>query len=145
MTSTTIEKPIRLTITVEPHVHQVFQRLAKASGMSLGKAMGEWLGDTIEAVEFTAEKVEQARAAPATVMREMHAYALGLAEETNKLMDDLRDKGREQRAAKNGKAMVEAVRAVGASKAPLRPNSIIPPSSNTGGKGTKHRSKGRGA
>lgn len=145
MTSTTIEKPIRLTITVEPHVHQVFQRLAKASGMSLGKAMGEWLGDTIEAVEFTASKVEEARLAPAAVMREMHAYALGMAEETGKLMDDLRQKGGDQRAAKSVKSMADAARAVGASQAPLRPGSISPPSSNTGGKGTKHRSKGRGA
>ena len=145
MTSTTIEKPIRLTITVEPHVHQVFQRLAKASGMSLGKAMGEWLGDTIEAVEFTASKVEEARSAPAAVMREMHAYALGMAEETGKLMDDLRQKGRDQRAAKSVQAMADAARSVGDAQRPLRPGSIIPPSSNTGGKGTKPRSKGRPA
>ena len=73
-------EPVRLTITVTPEVHAAFRRLADASGMSMGKAMGEWLGDTLEAVEFMAEKMEQARAAPRLVMQEMHAYALGLAE-----------------------------------------------------------------
>lgn len=92
-TPTPTEKPIRLTITVTPEVHTVFTRLAKASGMSLGRTMGEWLGDTIEAVSFTAEKVEQARAAPKMVMREMHAYALGLADETGELMRSLSAKG----------------------------------------------------
>ena len=74
-------EPVRLTITVTPEVHAAFRRLADASGMSMGKAMGEWLGDTLEAVEFMAEKMEQARAAPRLVMQEMHAYALGLADD----------------------------------------------------------------
>ena len=64
---------VRLTITVTPEVHAAFSRLAKGSRMSLGRAMGEWLQDTLEAVEFTADKVEQARSAPKIVMREMHA------------------------------------------------------------------------
>lgn len=81
---------IRLTITVTPEVHAAFSRLSSASGMSLGRSMGEWLGDTLEAVEFTASKVEEARSAPKKVVREMHAYALGLADETGVLMEQLR-------------------------------------------------------
>lgn len=77
---------VRLTITVTPEVHEAFSRLAKASGMSLGRAMGEWLGDTLEAVTYTAQKVEEARAAPKLVMRELHAYALGLADETGQFL-----------------------------------------------------------
>lgn len=83
-------KPIRLSITVTPEVHAAFKQLSDASGISMGKAMGEWLGDTLDAVKFTAEKVEQARAAPKLVMREMHAYALGLADETGAVMQALR-------------------------------------------------------
>lgn len=114
MTSTPSPQNVRLTITVTPEVHETFQRFAKAAGMSLGRAMGEWLGDTVEAAEFTATKMEQARAAPKIVMREMHAYALGLADETGHLMNKIREKGVAERS--------------GAARGSL------PPSSNTGGK-----------
>jgi hypothetical protein len=83
MTSTPTQERVRLTITVTPEVHAAFDRLAKASGFSLGRAMGEWLGDTLEAVEYTAAKVEEARLAPKLVMREIHAMAMGLADETS--------------------------------------------------------------
>ena len=127
MTSTPTPN-VRLTITVTPEVHQVFVRFSKAAGMSLGKAMGEWLGDTVEAAEFTATKMEQARSAPKLVMREMHAYALGLADETGALMQELTEKGRVSR---------ESVRAKPRTSAQSAP---IPPPSNTGGKGTKNHS-----
>jgi hypothetical protein len=96
---------IRLTISVTPEVHSAFSRLAAASNMSIGRAMGEWLGDNLEAVGYFAEKVEEARTAPKLVMRELHAYALGLADETGGFLEALR----------SGKA-------------------LSPPSSNTGGK-----------
>lgn len=68
--------------------------------MSMSKAIGEWLLDTIEAAEYTALKMEQARAAPRQVMHEMHAYALGLVDETNAVMDKLREDGRAARKPK---------------------------------------------
>jgi hypothetical protein len=104
---------VRLTITVTPEVHEAFVQLSKASGISISRAMGEWLGDTLDAVKFTAEKMQQARAAPKIVMREMHAYALGLADETGAILE------RARRAPAAGKRSASA----GA-----------PPSSNTGGK-----------
>ena len=114
---------VRLTISVTPEVHATFQRLAKGSGMSISKAMGEWLGDTIEAADFMATKIEQARAAPKIVMREMHAYALGLADETGALLERVAEKGKQDRAAASARA-------------PTGPASR-PPSGNTGGKGTR--------
>jgi hypothetical protein len=114
-------KQVRLTISVTPEVHAAFTRLADASSMSLSRAMGEWLGDTIDAVEFTASKVQEARQAPGLVMREMHAYALGLADETGALLGRL------------GKGGVAA----GKRSAAAAPHS--PPSSNTGGKGPQKR------
>ena len=117
---------VRLTISVTPEVHATFQRLAKGSGMSISKAMGEWLGDTIEAAEFMASKIEQARAAPKIVMQEMHAYALGLADETGAMMSRMREKGREDRAS----ALACDAPAAG-------PRRSSPPSGNTGGKGTQ--------
>lgn len=113
---------IRLTITVTPEVHAVYQRLAAATGTSLGKTMGEWLESTIEGAEFMASKLEQARAAPGLVMREIHSYALGVADETGALVEKMRQKGREDRAALARDAREGA-------------SSPIPPSGNTGGKG----------
>jgi len=113
---------IRLTITVTPEVHAAFQRLAKASSMSISKAMGEWLGDTLDAAEYMATTMEKARAAPRLVAQELHAYAMGLGDETGKLLADMRQKGRTAGAA--------------AAARPASPHPI-PPSSNTGGKGPK--------
>lgn len=77
--------------------------------MSMSKAMGEWLTDTLDAAQFMAEKVEQARAAPKLVMQEMHAYALGLADETGDLLERIRKKGQQ---------MPQVERSAGASAAP---------------------------
>lgn len=106
----------------------VFQRLGKAGNMSTGGAIAEWLRDTVEAAEFMAQKMEQARAAPKVVMREMHAYALGLADETGALMRQIAEKGAADRAA-SGKPCAPP---------PLN-EAPSPPSCNTGGKFTTGR------
>lgn len=113
---------IRLTISVSPETHATFQRLAAAGSMSISRAMGDWLADTGEAVEFMAEKMEQARAAPKLVMREMHAYALGLVDETGSVLERLRKKP--------GQAARDA------HSAPRPAGRASPPPSNTGGKGS---------
>ena len=122
---------IRLTITVTPEVHAAFSKLAAASGMSLGRAMGDWLEDTLDAVKYTADLVEKARAAPKMVMREVHAYALGLADETGSLMEKLRAEGRSARGGS------------GRSAPPL--TSPAAPSPRPVIRGGKSPSKGKGA
>ena len=114
-------KPPRVSVPVSGEVLQVFQRLAKAGNTSTGKAMAEWLADTVEAAEYMATTLERARSAPKMVMREMHAYALGLADETGDLIRQISKKGEIARAS--GRA--------GASDAGA---GDIPPSCNTGGK-----------
>ena len=84
------QKPIRVTVPVTPEVQAAFQRLAAASGMSTGKAMGEWLADTVEGAVTMAELLEKARRAPKQAVSELHAYALGLADMTTDLMASLR-------------------------------------------------------
>lgn len=123
---------VRVTVPVRSDVLETFQRLAKAGSMSTGKAMGEWLADTSDAAQFMAQKMEQARAAPRIVAREMHAYALGLADETGAIIERMREKGREarQRGATSGAPGCRG----------YRPN---PPSCNTGGKVPSHRGESR--
>ena len=121
-------KEVRLTIPVSAEVHEAFTRIAKATKMPVGRAMGEWLGDTIEAAQLMAEKLEQARAAPRLVMQEMHAYALGLADETGALLDKVRKEGQK---AREGRAQAD------------RPAAAAPttPPSNTGVTTTKTRTR----
>jgi hypothetical protein len=82
--------------------------------------MAEWLGDTLDAAKFMAEKMEQARAAPSIVARELHSYALGLSDMTSQLMEEMR-KG------PGGASASAAPGPFGIEKAPTTP------SSNTGG------------
>lgn len=113
---------VRLTIPVTAEVHEAFTRISKATKMPVGRAMGEWLADTLDAAQFMAETLEKARAAPRLVAQEMHAYALGLGDETKELME--RFKG------KSG----EAERRTGGLARDARPAADLPstPPSNTG-------------
>ena len=111
-------RPPRVSVPVSAEVLAAFERLAAAGNMSTGRAIAEWLADTVEGAEFLASKMEQARAAPKVVMRELHAYALGMADETGQLMRDLAAKGKTDRSAPSAER--------GAPRSP--------PSSNTGGK-----------
>lgn len=125
---------VRLTISVTPEVHATFQRLANAGSMSISRAMGDWLGDTIDAASFMAEKMEQARAAPKLVARELHAYALGLADETSQVLQAVR------KGEPLPPDLSSGLPPTGRATVARRDN---PPSSNTGGKGTQKGSGGR--
>lgn len=131
------EKNIRLTISVTPEVHAGFERLAAASGTSMSKCMGEWLSDTLDAVEYTASMVEKARLAPKMVMREVHAYALGLVDETGAVLNAMRS-GQPVTDIPSTAEKVRAARAAAASDEPkgggCRRRAGSPPPCNTGGK-----------
>lgn len=119
---------IRLTISVTPEVHEVFTSMAEASGMSLGRAMGDWLQDTLEGAQFVASKMQQARRAPQLVMAEMKAVGAGLLAEIQAEQDRMRA----ERAPASG-ARQRGRRAAGS-----------PPSSNTGGKVPRENPKSGG-
>jgi hypothetical protein len=119
---TTADKPSRVSVPVTAEVLEAFQRLAKAGNMSTGRAMAQWLEDTIEAAQYMAHTMEKARAAPKQVMAEIHAYALGLADETGDLLAKVRAKGRATGTPGQANAGTSGT---GAS---------CPPSCNTGGK-----------
>jgi len=122
-------RPPRVSVPVDAETLEVFERLAKAGNMSTGKAMAEWLKDTMEAAELMASTMERARQAPKLVTAELHAMALGLSENTKELMDKFSKLGRAARAVPAGQAGADTTGADGAATA-------IPPSCNTGGKVT---------
>jgi hypothetical protein len=114
-------KTPRISVPVSQEAREAFERLAKAGNMSTGAAIASWLDDTVEGVEYLASTLERARKAPKAVMREMHSYAQGLADETGDMLKKISEKGKSDRAASKAQ--------------PLQPGaSSIPPSCNTGGK-----------
>lgn len=119
MDTPTTPQRVRLTISVSPEVHQTFTRMAQAGSMSVGRAMGDWLQDTMDAATHVTHLLERARSAPRQITQEIHAYALGLADETNQALQSMRGKEGLTRAA-------DAASAV--------PPGLSPPSGNTGAK-----------
>ena len=131
-------KPHRVSVPISPEALQAFERLAKAGNMSTGRAIAEWLNDTLEGVTYMAATMERARAAPKLVAQELHAYALGLADETGDLIKKVRAMGLADRAAAGGGH-------AGACAPPAAAGpGITPPSCNTGGKVIKTQPVARG-
>lgn len=90
MTKPPSPERIRLTITVTPEVHAAFKRMAEVSGMSIGRAMGDWLGDTLEGVEMITGQLAKARQAPRQVVAEMRQLSLGAVDMADEILDGLR-------------------------------------------------------
>lgn len=133
---------IRLTISVSPEAHAVYQRMATASGMSLGMTMGEWLDDTAEGAMFIAQKMEAARESPKLVVKEMQAALLGMQDELSGLMSDLRSgkKGMGPPATAGGARSAGAPTATAAESSP-RP--VIRGGKSTTTKTKDHKSGSR--
>lgn len=133
---------IRTTITVPAEVHAVFTRMSEAAGISLGRCMGDWLADTLDGAQFVAQKMEEAKRMPRTVMREFQAMASGLHEV---ISDDIsRGVGKRDAAVPHP---VDGTTAEAAAALIARSKRKAPPSSNTGGKvpGKTRKAGGRGA
>jgi hypothetical protein len=122
-------KPPRVSLAI-------FERLAKAGNMSTGKAIAEWLSDTVEAAELMASTMERARAAPKVVTAELHAMMLGMAEQTKELADKYRKFKGPMDGAESGSASV--------AKPPRPAAAPNPPSCNTGGKLPENKKPKRG-
>lgn len=109
---------IRLTISVTPEVHAAFTRMAEVSGLSIGRAMGDWLADTIEGVEMITGQLAKARQAPRTVVKEMRQGLLGLTDEVDQLLAGLRNGSIKVPAAAGGMAGLPGTRPATAAPPP---------------------------
>ena len=126
---------VRVTVPVTTDTLELFKRLAAVQGTSVGKAMGEWLADTGDAVESMTALLADARKSPVKVARQLHAYSMGVTELTSGLLDDLRSKSR---GASSGASLRVTSEAAARPKAPKK--ALTPPVSNTGGKVSGARS-----
>lgn len=130
------EKPIRVTVPVSPEVLEAFQALAAVTGTSTGKAMGEWLADTLDGVRSMNDMLQKAKAAPRQAVRELNAYAIGLAEVSQELMATVMRQTRATDATDSAAVADAAQRTATAVGAAALKRTVTPPSSNTGGKPT---------
>lgn len=133
------EKSVRVTVPVAPDVLEAFQKLAAVQGVSTGKAMGEWLADTLDGVSYMTDLLVKARQAPKLAAQELHAYAQGLTGLTADLLDELRQKSRQSRArtpegAPLGEASGVRVRDLEQAAKKRGAAPLTPPVGNTGGK-----------
>lgn len=87
-------KPIRLTVTVSPEVHEAFTRMSEVTGLPVGRCMGEWMADTLEGVQFITDKLQRAREAPKQVVRELRQLALGAADLADEAIAEIDAKAR---------------------------------------------------
>lgn len=117
---------IRLTVDLTPEVHATFVELAQATGIGIGRTIGDWLGDTQDAARHVASIVQEARKRPSVAASQLHSYASGLSVLTEQLLEDVK-KGREPAGP------VTAPEGAGSVPAGAR-RTGAPPSCNTGGK-----------
>ena len=144
----------RVMVPITPEVQAVFERLAAAQGCTTGRAISEWLTDTLEGAAAIADLVEKARREPIAAMRQMHSYALGLGDMTTEILDGLRkatsskSEGGGQQQPESGSAEADcrlsarSLRDV-LEQAQSRGDALYPPVGNTGGKVPK-KPKNRG-
>lgn len=84
---------IRLTVDLEPAVYETFSGLAQASGLGLGRTIGDWCRDTQDAAQHVLSLVADSRAKPALAAQRLHSYALGLSTTTESLLEQMRNGG----------------------------------------------------
>ena len=123
---------VRFTITVESDVHAAFVELAGVSGQSLSRVVGDWLRDTSDSARFTAVKLREVRMQPAEALRELAAHQMRAVDQT---------KAFSARLARQGGVLAGAESA--AEPRSRHRAALVPPPSNTGGKGTRNNPKGR--
>ena len=140
-----LPQQIRLTISVTPETHAVYSRMAEASGMSLGRCMGEWLADTAEGAEFVIDKLERARRAPREVIKEMRQGMLGLIDESDQLLSDLRSGALQIGETTTGRRQPAAGGAAGGGRAAAPPRSVIRGGKSPGKTRSGPRAEGDGS
>lgn len=60
---------VRTTISVDKEVLDNFRAMAEASDMSLGRCIGWWLEDTVDAAQMITNKLTESRGIPSLFLR----------------------------------------------------------------------------
>lgn len=125
-------KTIRVSVPITPDVLEKFKRFSEASGLSLGKSIGDWLKDTASGLDAMTDILEAHKRSPSQAMAKLSSYATALQDMTSGALD----------AMKNGPSPLgegdpPAGKSLAVAKAAMVKAAAFPPVSNTGGKVTK--------
>lgn len=129
-------KTIRVSVPVTPEVLEQFQRFSEASGLSMGKSMGEWLKDTLPGLEAMTEILESQKLKPSQAMHSLTLMATALQVQTGDVMAKMR-KGPEPAPA----AVAKRATVPGAVSARSKPKTA--PSPRLVIRGVKSQDKGQ--
>lgn len=84
---------IRLTVDLLPEVYEAYRNMAEAQRLGIGRVIGDWLEETLDAAAFVSEAVTEARRKPKQVAQRLHSYALGLATAAEGLIAEAKGPG----------------------------------------------------
>ena len=129
-------KNFRVSVPITPDVLAKFQRFSDASGLSVSKSIGDWLRDTVSGLDAMTDILESHKRSPAQAMEKLTLLASALQDMT---ADSIR--AMKSGPSPLGEGVPLAGKSLAVAKAAMRKAASIPPSSNTGGKGTKNHSK----
>lgn len=129
-------KTMRVSVPITPEILAKFQRFSEASGLSVSKSIGDWLRDTVSGLDAMTEILETHRRSPSKAMERLSTYASALQDMTGQALEGMKTMPAQPRegAPLAGKSLAVA-------QAAMAKAAHIPPSGNTGGKGTKNHSK----
>lgn len=128
-------KPIRISVPISHEVLAKFQRFSEASGLSLGKSIGNWLRDTASGLEAMTDILETHQKTPSQAMEKLSNYAAALQDMTEGALE-LMKKG----PSPLGEGVPLAGKSLAMAKAGMKKAAqmgLLPPPGNTGGKGTR--------
>lgn len=135
----TTPKTIRVSVPVTPEVLAKFQRFSEASGLSLAKSIADWLKDTASGLDAMTEILEAHKRSPAQAMAKLSTYASVLQDMTSDALEGMRDA-----PSPLGEGAPLAGKSLALARAAMVKAAQIPPSGNTGGKGTENKPRKAG-
>ena len=123
------QKTIRVSVPVTPDVLEKFQRFSQASGLSVGKSIGDWLRDTASGLDAMTDILESHRRSPSQAMQKLSTYATALQDMTSSALNAMQDA-----PSPLGEGAPPAGKSLAVAKAAILRAAKTPPVSNTGGK-----------
>ena len=128
-------KTMRISVPITADVLAKFQRFSDASGLSLGRSISDWLRDTVAGLDAMTDILETHKKTPSQAMQKLAVYAAALQDMTSGALQDMKTG-----PSPLGEGVPLAGKSLAVAKAAIvraAQIELIPPSSNTGGKGTK--------
>jgi hypothetical protein len=129
-------KTMRVSVPITPEVLAKFQRFSEASGLSVSKSIGDWLRDTASGLDAMTDILESHRRSPAQAMEKLTLLASAMQDMTGQALQ-----GMKTAPSPLGEGAPLAGKSLALARAAMVKAALIPPSGNTGGKGTKNNSK----